>query len=336
MKRAGRVHGRRLIAVFAALCLVAVEVVAYNDYTLTQGLLSSLSNADVERLPTVLDQLSIYPHWFYASRARQLAAQPGIDDRARLGYSLALLPGDPSQVGYLHDRLLEADASEMAVIRDALARHRGELLGILWNDLRSAKPDQASVLPVAGTLVQYDPASPSWTDVGDIVASAMVKAKLDDARAWREALAPARELLMHPLARIYRDKGPEVERKLATDLLAHYAADKPKFLVDLLLDADSESFPVLLAAIRRDDPIVLSELRNAIKPAANADAVAGMRARARAGSDKQLKEDVTELAMDDNAARCTGPRWPSCDSVMRMRCGTCSNINPTRGAAALS
>ena len=90
MRRAGRVHGSRLIAVFVALCLLSVEVIAYNDYTTTDGLLDSLSTANVETIPDVLDRLSIYPRWFYARRLKTLAARPRNDPRAQLAYSLVL------------------------------------------------------------------------------------------------------------------------------------------------------------------------------------------------------------------------------------------------------
>ncbi len=251
MKRAGRVHGRRLIAVFAAVCLVAVEVVAYNDYTTTQGLLNSLATANVEKIPTVLDQLSIYPHWFYRGRLQNLAMRPENDDRARLAFSLALLPGDHSQIEYLRERLLTAGPAEAAVIGDALAPYRDELIDKLWSDLRSARSDAASVLPLASVLARYNQQSQNWPDLSQKIAGAMVKAKFDDAPAWREAMRNIRPALTESLTRIFREPSrTEVQRALAAELLSHYVADKPTVLVELLVDADSKQFDILLEAAK--------------------------------------------------------------------------------------
>jgi formylglycine-generating enzyme required for sulfatase activity len=52
--------------------------------------------------------------------------------------------------------------------------------------------------------------------------------------------------LQPPLAVVYRDgQRRETERSLATDILADYAADQPKVLADLLMDADEKQFAVL-------------------------------------------------------------------------------------------
>ncbi len=151
MKRAGRVHGLRLFVGIAAPCLLSIEVVAYNDYSTTNGLLNSLSTANVAKIPGILDQLSTYPRWFYSRRLHDLSARSGNDDRARLAYSLALLP-EESQIEYLCERLQRADPAEMALIRDRLESLREKVGGRLWNNLKSAGPKDASVLPVAGVL----------------------------------------------------------------------------------------------------------------------------------------------------------------------------------------
>jgi serine/threonine protein kinase/formylglycine-generating enzyme required for sulfatase activity len=265
MRRGARVHGTRLFGTFALLFLLLAAAVAYGVYSQTQAILDSLGKADVEEIPKVLNQLAAYPRWTYESRLGDLTRQSGDDKRPQLAYSLAALPGDSGQVKKLYQHLLKAGPSEMAVIRDRLEPHRNDVLGMCWSALRSAKPNDASVLPVAGALARYDESNASWHEVADKVAEALVKSNLDDDKYWREALWPARFPLIAALARIYRDKDrPEVERTLAADSLAHYAQGQSKVLVDLLLDADPKSFAVLFRAIPKNDPIVISELRSAV------------------------------------------------------------------------
>ncbi len=150
MRCAGQVHGTRLVAMFALLFLLSGGVVAYTVFSETQALLNSLSNADIEKISGVLNQLSGYPRWTYSSRLHDLANGSGNDDRSKLGYSLARLSGDHGQIDYLYERLLRADPAGTTLICDRLQPRRGELTGRLWNVLREAAPDDSRILPVAG------------------------------------------------------------------------------------------------------------------------------------------------------------------------------------------
>ena len=70
--------------------------------------------------------------------------------------------------------------------------------------------------------------------------------------AWREALRPAKDQLIKPLALIYRDtKQKEQSRSFATETLADYAADQPDELFNLLADAEQFQFPVLFDKLAR-------------------------------------------------------------------------------------
>ena len=93
-----------------------------------------------------------------------------------------------------------------------------------------ARLGDARILPVAGALASHDPTNSKWAEIGDRIAGAMVRSPIDEWRGWRESLASVRDALVDPLARIHRDTGyPEVERTVASDILAHYAAARPSF-----------------------------------------------------------------------------------------------------------
>ncbi len=303
MRRAGRVHGVRLVALCAVLSLVLAGVLGYNGYSITRNLLNSLADANVDKIPNVLNQLSGYPRWLYLRRLHELAHRADNDDRSRLGYSLALLT-EPDEIEYLYRRLLWAGPAEMALIRDRVFVPRHDLNPRLWSDLASAKPDGSSVLPLAGVLARCDPASPSWDDVGDKVAGALVKCNVDDARAWREAISPIGDALTDPVAKIFREKGrSEIERLLAIELLIQYAADKPSFLVDLLVDADPKSFSVIFSGLRRDDPTVLRELWKAIRSEPATPPAVQVRGENEWRTPQQIEAELAERAKDEHASR---------------------------------
>jgi formylglycine-generating enzyme required for sulfatase activity len=138
MRRGARVHGVRLLGLIGLLALTASGIVGYNVYSRSRELLVDLARAPVDRKPQVLDQLARYPRWLYLSRLRDLARQPGSDQLAQLGYSLALLPDDPGQLDYLFRRLLDADPTEIEILRDRVLLAVQDASREVLADLRSA------------------------------------------------------------------------------------------------------------------------------------------------------------------------------------------------------
>ena len=77
-------------------------------------------------------------------RAERENAVRDNDSAHQLRLSLALLPSDPGELDYLHQRLLTARAEDFPIIRDQLEPYRGELVERLWNDWedQGRDPDQ--------------------------------------------------------------------------------------------------------------------------------------------------------------------------------------------------
>src|SRR5262249_39569377 len=88
--------------------------------------------------------------------------------------------------------------------------------------------------------------------------------------AWKDALRPVRLKLLAPLSMAYRNTNRPAERSLATDILADYAADQPRLLADLLMDADRKQFAVILPKLKehgeRGVPILTSEIGKKMSP----------------------------------------------------------------------
>src|SRR5262249_46335959 len=106
------------------------------------------------------------------------------------------------------------------------------------------------------------PEDPRWTRVQDAVAHDLVAVPALHLVDWLEALRSVRQQLLRPLQAVYSAaQRPETERALATDLLAAYAVDDPKLLVDLLHDAESRQYAVLFPLLERSREQTMPLLR---------------------------------------------------------------------------
>jgi formylglycine-generating enzyme required for sulfatase activity len=158
----------------------------------------------------------------------------------------------------------------MGVLRDAMARgpYRERLKGRLWGELRGADPGDRRILPVASVLAAYDREGSGWREVGDKVAGALVRSKLEDLSSWREALESVRPWLLRRMTAIFRESLPDhVDHEKATEILIHYAADRADVLVDLLLDAEPKDFSGFLEVVKGGGEAFLVPLREAMADA---------------------------------------------------------------------
>ena len=262
MKRAGRVHGLRMLGLVMVVSLISWGGIEGYGRLRASALVESLQKVSTSEVPAIVKQLSGYRRW--ADRKLVRAVQ-SIDDREHLHASLALLPVDSSQVDYLFSRLVKATPSELPVLRDALKPHRSTLTPKLWPVLESSKPGDASLLPSASALASYAPDDAKWEAVGSKVAQALVSVDATFLGLWIEALRPVRDRLTAPLTSIFRDKEhSESERKLATNILANYVSDKSDLLAELLMVAYPKAylslFPVAEKRAEQVKPVFQGEL----------------------------------------------------------------------------
>ena len=72
------------------------------------------------------------------------------NSQKQLHAALALLPVDDTQLPYLRDRLLRADAQDISVIRQSLAGHKDALVAECWRVLeKPTQEDQGKALQAA-------------------------------------------------------------------------------------------------------------------------------------------------------------------------------------------
>jgi formylglycine-generating enzyme required for sulfatase activity len=90
-------------------------------------------------------------------------------------------------------------------------------------------------------------------------------------------LRPVRDKLLGPLSVLYRDTARrDVERSLATQILADFAGDNPRVLAELLIDADDQQFAVIYPKFRehaeRGLPVLTVEIERKLLDATPDDA----------------------------------------------------------------
>ena len=280
MAKAGRVHGIRTSLV--ALLLVGMTfagdgvrrvVQEKENVTRAEGLVASLLSADIAGVPAIVSDLKAYRAWA-DPLLREESNKAALKSRQKLHASLALLPMDATPVDYLYGRLLDAEPHEVPVIRDALVPHKGALLDKLWAVVdKPEKGKESQRLRAAAALAKYDPESANWFKVQAAVVNDLVHVPAVYLSLWLDSLRPVRVKLLAPLSVVYGSLARrEVERSLATDILADYAADQAQVLANLVMDADAQQFAVIYPKFKEQGERGLHVLSSEIDRKLPADA----------------------------------------------------------------
>jgi formylglycine-generating enzyme required for sulfatase activity len=272
MGKAGQFH-----AVRAGVVAVLVAVATFTGLTIRDrveekqkashaaGLVQAVLNADIAQVPAIVGQMTEYRQWT-DHLLREENSKAADKSRQKLHTSLALLPVDASQVKYLKDRLLDAEAVEVAVLRDALFPYKDQLVGELWPVVESpGKGKESERLRAAAALAKYDAESEKWVKTQEAVDNDLVIVPAVYLASWMDLLRPVRTKLLPHLSVIYRNKSRrETERSLATDLLTDYAADNSQLLADLLMDADDKQFAIIYPKLKEQAehalPVLTAEI----------------------------------------------------------------------------
>ncbi len=253
METAGRVHGVRLTVLLGLVVVTLLTGLHLRDRVITAnrdqratGFVTALTNAEIDQIPDILDDLRADRQWVDPKLADALPKHAADSDE-RLNLSLALLPSDPAQIDYLKDRLLSARPEQVETIRALLADHKESLTADLWRVAEQGERNQ--LLQAASALAIYDVANDAkWKAVADRVAEALVSENTLRAAVWIKTLKPARRHLIQRLGVVFRGEAKSYSQSQidhATDILEEYASDDLDRLAELLLDAEPMQFVAL-------------------------------------------------------------------------------------------
>jgi len=268
MAKTGKYHAVRGLVLAVVLALVGWGGYEGHGTLKAHALRDRLLDANTNDVPTIVQDMAPYRRWLdpLLQDAYQVANTSN-HARKELHASLALLPVDPSQVAYLQGRLLDAEPSEVPVIRDALTPYKNELLDKLWLVVESPGKQR---LRAAAALAKYDPDSEKWAKVQDTVGNDLVSEPSVYVPVWMEALRPVRVQLLPSLSVVYGDPNRPVEQSLATDVLADYAVDQPKVLANLMMDANVKQFTIFSPKLKdRSEqglPVLMGEIDKKLPP----------------------------------------------------------------------
>ena len=271
MRRAGRVHGVRGLTLAAVLILLVWGGYEFHGRLQAQRLRDKLLGSPLSDAPSIVAELKPYRRSVDPLlRQAYVDAKEAGNSQKQLKASLALLLVDDTQLPYLKDRLLRADAQDILIIRQFLAGHKDALVAECRRVLdKPTEENRGKALQAASALALYDPENPLWEKIRIDVANRLVAESAYVVSRWVDALRPVARQLSDPLATIFRDeKRPESERTLAANALAEYVSDQPDQLVELLMDATEKQFAALYTSVERrsDHTAPLLEVELAKKP----------------------------------------------------------------------
>ncbi len=197
--------------------------------------MGDLLRADTGQVPTLIRDIGARRRWI-DPELRRIVEDSSDNSKAKLHASLALLQSDPTQLDYLGSRLRVASPTDIPVLLQILRPYRERLVPNLWQTLEAAKPGDATLLPTAAVLADYDLRNSRWDDFADSVAHALVEVDPAEFGSWLSVLRPSLPALSVPLSHIVQDVDrPEAERNLASNVLAGYGRGELDFLAGLLV-----------------------------------------------------------------------------------------------------
>jgi serine/threonine protein kinase len=232
------------------------EEQARKDRALAQ--VDALLNADPQAVPALLAALET-ARADVLPRLHQLWAAPEAPhtrvQRGRVG--LALLPVEPNAVrDWLVAWMLQApDPREMVLMRDGLKAHGAGLPAKLWAQAEDVQALPGQRFRALAALAVFDRQGEGWSRHAGLATQQLLGANPLHLATWMQALQPVRRSLLKSLAKDYHEaKSPE-RREFAATVLVDYAAEQPKLLADLLLDADPRQFAsVAWRRLRQSSP----------------------------------------------------------------------------------
>ncbi|MGP0066585.1 MAG: SUMF1/EgtB/PvdO family nonheme iron enzyme, partial [Isosphaeraceae bacterium] len=258
-----RVGGMAMAGAALGLLLLFVREKIDEDRRRVQarGLVRRLLDADIVQVPSIVDELAGYRRWADPELSR-VVADPSTRPAPRRHARLALLPEDASQAPALLAAMLEADPDEFLIVRDALRPRRAALVPRLWHAAESPGFPATLAFRAAVALASYDPGSGRWAGLAGPMARQLAGQPSLLVPAWVDLLRPVRGRLVPALAELLRDRAED--RPLVASILAGYAEDRPELLAELIGDAGSGEFAVLLASKWSEGPGAVEALNAAL------------------------------------------------------------------------
>jgi formylglycine-generating enzyme required for sulfatase activity/tRNA A-37 threonylcarbamoyl transferase component Bud32 len=253
------------VAVLVLAGLVTSQVLAawaFRERNRAEERLEEASRADRRRVQAQVEQLGTaapeaVPGLLAALKEERQAVLPRLRElwadlrgprQRRMRAGLALADDDLTVRKALAGWMIEVeDPREVLLMREVLRPYGANMAQGLWQKVSDPKVRTAARFRALVALAAFDPANGRWRKAAPTAVEHLLKANPRFLGLWMQALRPARGRLLGFLGEVFRGEHEHLadQRLLASTVLAEYAADRPRLLADLLMDADEKQFAVL-------------------------------------------------------------------------------------------
>lgn len=271
MRAAGKRHLAHTAVALAVLLVLGVAAQRYRERsardrkaTHAKELVQRLRVANIDQVHDIIDEInderaSVDPLLREAVRSSE--SNPS----SNLHVRLALLPVDERQVVPLYERLMSADPEPFRVILKELRPYWPILSTRLWDELEPSAVEPKRRFRAAVALANYAPESNRWDErISEVTEQLLAQPSLH-IPGWVDALRPLKDRLIPSLYAFYSDHDPshEIARKVADQILADYASDRPDQLADVLAESHPDAFLMLFDKLRPHGAKAISALESA-------------------------------------------------------------------------
>lgn len=268
MRRSARAHGMGAGVLLLAL-VVAVLAGRWVNHRYqhdqrvaeADGLMNALAKAETAQVQNLIVQF--HPLRDVAHDRLTARVNAAIDGTTeKLNLSLALLPADPAQEGYLARQLPYVTPQQFGIVCDALSPDQ-PTIDSLWHFAHDEERSPASRFQTFTALANFARDEEAWKEAAPIVADHLTEAVPSlYFPLWVEYLRAAGEHLVQPLRDILVDRELiSSQRARAAVVLSQYLSARPDQLIEALLTTDDYSqFAPLLEALRPHEDVVREPL----------------------------------------------------------------------------
>lgn len=229
--------------------------------TRSDSLVSSLLTASPAQISPTLAALATDPHRARHSLFKSPAPQPGSVGAFNFQYAHAYL--DDSLAESLLIYVPQASPLQIDLIAHLPSMRTPARSREMWEKAGDFSLTDDARLRWASLAIASGDHAPSELsqDSAQGLALQLVQQSLMDVAAWSDLLRPVRELLRLPLAeRVSMSRSSSRDRLFAANVLAKQFSDEPLFLASLLVEADAEVYPALLAGVLDHGEVVVPYL----------------------------------------------------------------------------
>jgi formylglycine-generating enzyme required for sulfatase activity len=269
-------------AALAVVTLVALGVGAWQLQQTTAALaladrrraeralaqVNALRDAVPATVPNILRELEANRDSVLPKLRERHAAETNRSKRMRLTLALLVVGGQEVR-DELAGWMLEVDEpAEMLLVRDELRPRAASLIPKLWKQAQEQAGRPGTRFRALAALASFDPGDVRWKAEAGFVVGQILNENPLHLGLWVEAFRPVGVALLPALDKVYRGVRLPNLRHVAARVLSDYAANNPRMLARLLMDADEKQFAVIFPKFKEQSerglPILAAEIKKTI------------------------------------------------------------------------